>query len=94
MENGTVTENAYVNNCTIKGSNNVGGAMGSYDWISGIYNVNVADSNISGKNSVGGISGYGGSLHDSIIISSTIEGNSLNSTDVGGLLGTPYGRKC
>ena len=91
---GKVTKNAYVNNCTIKGRDEVGGAMGTYGWINGIYNVNVTDSNISGETSVGGIAGNGGSLYDSIIIGSTIEGNSPNSTDVGGLLGTPYGRKC
>ena len=87
MENGNVTENAYVNNCTIKGRDNVGGAMAIYEFGKSIYNVNVADSNISGENSVGGIVGTGGNLYDSIIINSTIEGKNTDSKNVGGLLG-------
>ena len=88
MENGNVSENAYVNNCTIKGKKTVGGAMGTYDYVGwNMNNVKVADSNISGENNVGGISGSGGLLNDSIIISSTIEGNSTNSIRVGGLVG-------
>ena len=87
MENGNVTENAYVNNCTIKGRDNVGGAMAIYEFCKSIYNVNVADSNISGENSVGGIVGTGGNLYDSIIINSTIEGKNTDSKNVGGLLG-------
>ena len=87
MENGNVTENAYVNNCTIKGRDNVGGAMAIYEFVKSIYNVNVADSNISGENSVGGIVGTGGNLYDSIIINSTIEGKNTDSKNVGGLLG-------
>ena len=84
---GNISKNAYVNHCTIKGRGNVGGAMAKYDWISGVHNVNITNSNISGETSVGGIVGSGGSLYDSIIISSTIEGNSTNSTRVGGIIG-------
>ena len=80
--------NINVNKCDITGTSNVGGLVGSLDWGTIQKGTKVENSNIKGKNYIGGIAGMGqGNNYYSVVDNCVIEGIYADSMRVGGIAG-------
>ena len=80
--------NINVNKCDITGTSNVGGLVGSLDWGTIQKGTKVENSNIKGKNYIGGIAGTGqGNNYYSVVDNCVIEGIYADSMRVGGIAG-------
>jgi len=80
--------NIYVNKCDITGISNVGGLVGSLSWGVIQKGAKVENSNIKGKNYIGGIAGSGqGGNYYSVVDNCVIEGTYAESMYVGGIAG-------
>ena len=80
--------NINVNKCDITGTSNVGGLVGSLGWGTIQKGAKVENSNIKGKNYIGGIAGMGqGNNYYSVVDNCVIEGIYADSMRVGGIAG-------
>ena len=87
--NSIIKENLSSISCKVVGVDYVGGIAGYSSWQGqGVKNVNVVNSQIIGEGeNIGGIYGAGGYLINSYIRNSEIIANSVNSQNIGGIIG-------
>ena len=86
-----VANDSTVDKVTVKGKNNVGGAVG-YQGSSYMFGLTVKNSTIEGSDTrIGGVVGASFYIYDSYVFDSHVTGTGIATTSVGGIAGAEIG---